>query len=60
VAEEGGSIMEIDHDRAFASDDISTVLVHCVIETRNHAHIESIKARLKDESFGLEPPCASL
>ncbi len=59
VAEAGGSIMEIDHDRAFASEDISTVLVHCVIETRDRSHIESIKARLEQEGFGLESAQAS-
>ena len=51
VAEEGGGIMEIDHDRAFASDDITTVVVHCVIETRDHSHIEAIKRRLATEGF---------
>jgi threonine dehydratase len=51
VGEEGGSIMEIDHDRAFASDDITTVVVHCVIETRDQEHIGAIKARLTKEGF---------
>ncbi|HVK57632.1 MAG TPA: threonine ammonia-lyase [Candidatus Kapabacteria bacterium] len=51
VGEEGGSIMEIDHDRAFASEDISMVMVHCVIETREQAHLAAIKARLTKEGF---------
>ena len=51
VGEEGCSIMEIDHDRAFASDDITTVVVHCVIETRDHSHIAALKARLHKEGF---------
>lgn len=51
VGEEGGSIMEIDHDRAFASEDITTVVVHCVIETRDQDHIAAIKARLEKEGF---------
>lgn len=51
IAEEGGSIIEIDHDRAFASDDITTVIVHSVIETRDPAHILSIKKRLAEEGF---------
>ncbi len=51
IAEEGGSIIEINHDRAFASDDITTVLVHCVIETRDRAHITAIRARLAREGF---------
>lgn len=51
VGEEGGSIMEIDHDRAFASEDITTVVVHCVVETRDQAHIAAIKERLTREGF---------
>ena len=51
VGEEGGSIIEIDHDRAFASDDITTVVVHCVIETRDQPHIAALKARLQKEGF---------
>jgi threonine dehydratase len=51
LAEEGASIIEIDHDRAFASDDITLVVVHCVIETRNQAHTADLKRRLADEGF---------
>ena len=54
VAEEGGGIMEIDHDRAFASDDITTVVVYCVIETRDQDHITAIKNRLTKEGFPQE------
>jgi threonine dehydratase len=51
IGEEGGSIIEIDHDRAFASDDITTVVVHCVIETRDEAHIKALTRRLEKEGF---------
>jgi threonine dehydratase len=51
IAEEGGSILEINHDRAFASDDISIVTVHCIIETRDEAHIAAIRQRLRAEGF---------
>jgi len=51
VAEEGGSIIEINHDRAFASDDITTVVVHCVIETRDAEHIGILRNRLAKEGF---------
>ena len=51
IAEEGGSIIEINHDRAFASDDITTVIVHCVIETRDAAHIATLHQRLTKEGF---------
>jgi threonine dehydratase len=55
VAEEGGSIIEVDHDRAFASDDITLVVIHCVIETRDEANIVALKRRLAEEGFSLEP-----
>ena len=51
LAEEGASIIDINHDRAFASEDINTVTVHCVIETRDAGHIQSLKARLAQEGF---------
>lgn len=51
LAEEGASIIDITHDRAFADEDITTVAVHCVVETRDSAHIESLLARLKQEGF---------
>src|SRR5262249_19508654 len=40
LAEEGASILEIEHDRAFAGDDLTTVAVNCVVETRDSAHIK--------------------
>jgi threonine dehydratase len=51
IAEEGGSIMEINHDRAFASDDITVVTVHCILETRDKDHITRIQTRLTEEGF---------
>jgi threonine dehydratase len=53
IAEEGGSIIDIAHDRAFADEDVSTVAVHCVVETRDAAHIEALHARLAAEGFPL-------
>jgi threonine dehydratase len=53
LAETGASILEIAHDRAFASDDITTVSVHCVVETRDAAHIAELRARLAREGFAL-------
>jgi threonine dehydratase len=53
IAEEGASIMDIAHDRAFASDDISTVTVHCVIETRDPEHVQQVCDRLRQEGFPL-------
>jgi threonine dehydratase len=56
VAEEGASIIDIAHDRAFADDDISTVVVHCVIETRDAQHISTLRARLVAEGFPVTNP----
>jgi threonine dehydratase len=51
IAEEGASIIDITHDRAFAEDDITTVAVHCVVETRDAEHIATLKNRLTQEGF---------
>jgi threonine dehydratase len=51
IAEEGASIIDITHDRAFAEDDITTVAVHCVLETRDADHIATLRDRLTREGF---------
>ncbi|HYG35014.1 MAG TPA: pyridoxal-phosphate dependent enzyme, partial [Clostridia bacterium] len=51
LADEGASIIDITHDRAFADDDITTVAVHCVVETRDHSHIAALRERLTREGF---------
>jgi threonine dehydratase len=51
IAEEGASVIDIAHDRAFASEDLTTVTVHCILETRDPEHIASVRQRLKDEGF---------
>jgi threonine dehydratase len=51
LAETGASILEIAHDRAFASDDITTVSVHCVVETRDAEHIVAVSERLSRDGF---------
>ena len=53
IAEEGASVIDITHDRAFADEDISTVAVHCVVETRDAHHISTLRARLVAEGFPL-------
>jgi threonine dehydratase len=55
IAEEGGSIVEITHDRAFSDQDISTVAVHCVVETRDLNHGRQLRDRLVQQGF-LKPP----
>lgn len=51
LAEEGASVHDVEHDRAFAGDDISQVIVHCVIETRDFDHMARVRARLEREGF---------
>jgi len=51
LAEEEASVVDIAHDRAFSSDDISTVTVHCVVETRDAAHVSALCERLRREGF---------
>lgn len=53
IAEEGASIIDIMHDRAFADEDITTVTVHCIVETRDAAHLEALRTRLQREGFAL-------
>lgn len=53
IAEEGASFLDISHDRAFADQDISTVSVQCVVETRDREHIQSIRRRCEAEGFHL-------
>ena len=54
IAEEGASIIDITHDRAFSEEDITTVAVHCVVETRDAEHIASLRARLDREGFRVQ------
>jgi len=51
LAEQGASIVDIEHDRAFADEDLNRVSVHCVVETRDHAHMQTILAALNREGF---------
>jgi threonine dehydratase len=55
IAEEGASIIDIAHDRAFSTHDITQVAVHCVVETRDEAHIRKVLARCKAEGFAARP-----
>src|SRR5438128_9623219 len=38
LAEEGASVVDIAHDRAFSDEDINTVTVHRVVETTDEEH----------------------
>ena len=51
LAEEGASVRDVEHDRAFAGDDVSQVVVHCLIETRDREHAKRVCQRLEREAF---------
>ena len=51
LAEAGASVHHLEHDRAFAGDDVSKVMVHCVIETRDDEHIRRVREQLGREGF---------
>lgn len=53
IAEEGASIVDIAHDRAFASEDINIVTIHCVAETRDAEHARHLHQRLTLEDFSI-------
>ena len=53
IAEEGASVIDIEHDRAFCSDDLNKVTVHCVVETRDRDHINALRNRLNREGFNV-------
>ncbi len=51
IADTGASVKDIAHDRAFAGEDLNTVVVHCVLETRDADHINEVRDRLEREGF---------
>jgi len=51
LAEARVSVKEVSHDRVFAGDDMSTVNVHCLVETRDRDHVRSLKKALTDAGF---------
>ncbi|RYG24675.1 pyridoxal-phosphate dependent enzyme, partial [bacterium] len=53
LAESGASIKQIVHERAFASADVTSVEVQCIIETRDREHLDAVLKRLQE----LGMPC---
>ena len=56
LAEEGASVHDINHDRAFAGEDLSTVAVHCLVETRDAEHVRRLRERLRADGFQVAFP----
>jgi threonine dehydratase len=53
IAGAGGSIKDIEHDRAFSGPDVSAVHAVCTVETRDRAHIAALLRALKKHGFRL-------
>lgn len=55
IAEAGGSIKDITHDRIFAGPDVATVRALCVVETSDRAHIERLYQALRAGGIEVTP-----
>jgi threonine dehydratase len=53
VAEQGASVVDVSHDRAFADEDLNTVTVRCVVETRDAQHMANLRERLNEQGFSV-------
>ena len=53
IADLGGNVISVHHERAEAGSDVNGCYLRIVLETRNFQHIESIKAALTEAEFKL-------
>ena len=53
IAQKGGNVVAVHHDRADLDMDINACYLHLVMETRDHAHVEEIKQALTDAGFNI-------
>lgn len=51
VAEQGGNVVSVVHERNTDNTDVNGCMLHLEIETRNHDHIAAIKKALKDAGY---------
>lgn len=54
IAEQGASIKDLSHDRAFAGESIDEVVVHCVVETHDEQHIAELRRALDKAGFPVD------
>lgn len=54
LAEEGANIVQVEHERVFASNEIAKVTVECTIETRDQTHADQLLAKLSEEGLALQ------
>ena len=53
IADLGGNVISIHHERASESSDINGCYLRIVLETRNYAHIEQIRKALTDAGYNI-------
>ena len=53
IADLGGNVISVHHERAEAGSDVNGCYLRIVLETRNFAHIEEIKKALAEAEFKL-------
>jgi threonine dehydratase len=51
IADAGASVKDIAHDRAFAGEDVNSVVVRCIVETRDAKHIQELREQLTNAGF---------
>ena len=51
IAQQEASIMQIEHDRAFGTDDITTVKTECLIQARDRQHLNQVLGALRAAGF---------
>lgn len=53
IAQKGGNVVAVHHDRADLDMDINACYLHLVMETRDHDHVEEIKRALIEAGFDI-------
>ncbi len=53
IAQKGGNVVAVHHDRADLDMDINACYLRIVMETRDHDHVEEIKRALTDAGFDI-------
>ena len=51
MAEYGGNILSVNHERVSAATQINSCTLHLELETLNHDHIDRIRQALSDAGF---------
>ena len=51
IAEQGGNVISVHHERANEGSDVNGCFLRMTMETRDYAHIESIRKALTDYGF---------